>query len=155
MQIALGADFRLATPDCKLSIMESKWGLIPDMSISVTLRELVSIDVAKELTMTGRIISGQEAAALGIVTRCVDDPQAEAITLAKEIVSRSPDSVALAKQLYQETWFSPSEEYSLKLETELQRKLLKTWNQLAASGRNFGVKVPYFRRKKGVPSNKE
>ena len=58
MQIALGADIRLATRDCKLSIMEAKWGLIPDMSASVTLRELVRIDVAKELTMTGRVILG-------------------------------------------------------------------------------------------------
>ena len=60
MQIALGADIRIATPNCKLSIMEAKWGLIPDMSASITLRELVPIDVAKELTFTGRIINGIE-----------------------------------------------------------------------------------------------
>ena len=88
LQIALGADFRFATPDCKISIMEAKWGLIPDMSASVTLRELVRIDVAKELTMTGRIIDGQEAASLGLVTRCVDDPMKEAESLAAEIVGR-------------------------------------------------------------------
>jgi enoyl-CoA hydratase/carnithine racemase len=59
-----GMQIALATPDCKISIMEAKWGLIPDMSASVTLRELVRIDVAKELTMTtGRIISGTEASA--------------------------------------------------------------------------------------------
>ena len=51
-QIALGADFRFSTSDCEFSIMESKWGLIPDMSLTVTLRELVPIDLAKELTMT-------------------------------------------------------------------------------------------------------
>ena len=146
-QIALGADIRLTTPDCKISIMESKWGLVPDMSASVTLRELISIDVAKELTMTGRVISGKEAADLGLVTRCEHDPKAAALSVAKEIVLKSPDSVALAKQLYQQTWIGASEEYSLQLETELQRKLLKTWNQLAASGRNFGFKLPYFRRK--------
>mmetsp|Transcript_6919 Transcript_6919/g.15845 ORF Transcript_6919/g.15845 Transcript_6919/m.15845 type:complete len:89 (+) Transcript_6919:688-954(+) len=88
MQIALGADFRFATPDCKLSIMEAKWGLIPDMSASVTLRELVRIDVAKELTMTGRIVDGKEAAELGLVTRCVEDPMEEANKLATEIAAR-------------------------------------------------------------------
>jgi enoyl-CoA hydratase/carnithine racemase len=88
MQIALGADMRYATPDCKLSIMEAKWGLIPDMAASVTLRELVRIDVAKELTMTGRIISGTEAAHLGLVTRCMEDPMAEAKKVANEIASR-------------------------------------------------------------------
>mmetsp|Transcript_6078 Transcript_6078/g.13239 ORF Transcript_6078/g.13239 Transcript_6078/m.13239 type:complete len:338 (-) Transcript_6078:137-1150(-) len=146
MQIALGADFRFATPDCKMSIMEAKWGLIPDMSASVTLRELVRIDVAKELTMTGRVITGTEAADLGLITRCVEDPMAESVKVAKEIASRSPDSVAAAKELYQETWVAP-EEFCLKAETVVQRQLLASWNQMAASGRNFGVKMPYSRRK--------
>jgi enoyl-CoA hydratase/carnithine racemase len=151
LQIALGADFRFATADCQLSIMESKWGMIPDMSASITLRELVRMDVAKELTMTGRIISGLQAAELGLVTRCVEDPHHEAMKLAKEVIRRSPDSVGLSKQLYQQTWVAP-EEYSLRMETELQLKLLKTWNQVAASGRNFGLKIPYFRRVVSSPT---
>ena len=69
LQIALGADFRFAMPDCKLSIMEAKWGIIPDMSAAVTLRELVRIDVAKELTMTGRIFSASEGFGYGLITR--------------------------------------------------------------------------------------
>lgn len=146
MQIALGADFRFATPDCKLSIMEAKWGLIPDMSASVTLRELVRIDVAKELTMTGKVLNGTEAASLGLVTKCVHDPMAEAEKLANEILQRSPDSVAMSKELYQKTWVA-SQEYCLTVETDLQKKLLASWNQLAASGRNFGVNIPYFQRK--------
>jgi enoyl-CoA hydratase/carnithine racemase len=88
MQIALGADLRFSTPDCKLSIMEARWGLIPDMTASVTLRELVRIDVAKELAMTGKIISGEEGEKLGLVTRCVEDPMEEALTVAKQIVER-------------------------------------------------------------------
>ena len=88
MQIALGADMRFATPDCRLSIMESKWGLIPDMAASITLRELVRIDIAKELTMTGRIISGEEAENLGLITRCTEKPFEEALKVAKEIAQR-------------------------------------------------------------------
>ncbi len=88
LQIALGADMRFSTPDCRLSIMESRWGLIPDMGISITLREIVRMDVAKELTMTGRIVSGIEAERFGLVTRCVDDPMEEAIRVANEIVER-------------------------------------------------------------------
>ncbi|KAL7576477.1 hypothetical protein ACA910_017982 [Epithemia clementina (nom. ined.)] len=148
MQIALGADFRFATPDCKLSIMETKWGLIPDMSASVTLRELVSIDVAKEFTMTGKIVSGDEAACVHLITRAVADPLTEAQELAERLVERSPDAVALSKQLYQSTWRAVPEEYCLTVETELQRQLLLTWNQVAAAGRNFGWKIPYFQRKK-------
>lgn len=82
---------RFSTPDCRLSIMESRWGLIPDMGAAVTLRELVRIDIAKELTMTGRIISGTEAERVGLVTRCVEDPMKEAMKVALEIIERWVD----------------------------------------------------------------
>jgi enoyl-CoA hydratase/carnithine racemase len=146
LQIALGADFRYVTPDCKLSIMETKWGLIPDMGAAITLRELVRIDVAKELTMTGRIVSGEEAFSLGLVTKVSEDPLQEAKAFAKELVQRSPDALASAKTLYQSTWMATEKE-CLEVETKLQRKLLASWNQLAASGRAFGWEVPYFKRK--------
>jgi len=148
LQIALGADFRFATPDCKLSIMEGKWGLIPDMGASILLKELVRIDVAKELTMTGRIISGTEANELGLVTRVCETPMIEAETFALELAERSPDAVAAAKQLFQKTWSAVSDNDSLRLESILQKKLLITWNQLAASGRSaLGWGFPYFKRK--------
>lgn len=74
LQIALGADFRFTTPDCQLSLMEAKWGLIPDMSVSVTLRELCPMDIAKELSMTGRIFTADEAKQYNLVTRICQDP---------------------------------------------------------------------------------
>ena len=83
LQLALGADVRIAAPDARLSVMESRWGLVPDMGITSTLPRLVRADVAKELTYTGRIVSGEEAAALGLVTRVDDDPLAAARALAR------------------------------------------------------------------------
>jgi enoyl-CoA hydratase/carnithine racemase len=152
MQLALGADLRYASPDCRLSIMESKWGLIPDMSASVTLREVMRIDVAKELTMTGRILNAHEAMEYGLVTRVVDDPLQEAEIIANEICKQSPDSVGLTKKLYQETWVAPEAE-CLRLETKYQRRLLASWNQLAKSARNFGWNVPY--KNKNMPDDDE
>src|SRR5205807_4730063 len=99
LQIALGADIRIATANARLSVMEVKWGLIPDMSITRTLPRLVGIDVAKELTYTGRVFSGEEAAALGVVTRVTDDPLSAARELAAEIASKSPDAIRGAKRL--------------------------------------------------------
>lgn len=58
---------------------------------------------------------------------------------------RSPDSVAATKELFNATWVS-DDETCLKKETTLQLKLIKTYNQIAASGRQFGVSLPYFRR---------
>jgi enoyl-CoA hydratase/carnithine racemase len=131
LQIALGADVRFATPDARLSVMESKWGLVPDMGITSTLPRLVRIDVAKELTFTGRVVSGTEAAALGLVTRVAEDPLAAAMELAREIAGRSPDAVRAAKRLYDESWHGPVED-GLLLETELQQALIGSPNQIEA-----------------------
>jgi enoyl-CoA hydratase/carnithine racemase len=130
LQIALGADIRIAHPEAKLSIREIQWGLIPDMGISETLPKLLAIDHAKELTYTGRIITGVEAAELGLVTRLSDEPLAAAQELASEIAERSPDAVRGAKKLYDRVYESGA---NLALETELQQALIGTPNQFAAA----------------------
>jgi enoyl-CoA hydratase/carnithine racemase len=131
LQIALGADIRIAAPDARLSVMEIRWGLVPDMSLSQTLPRVVGIDVAKELVLTGRVFSGEEAVALGVVTRAAPDPLAAANQLAAEIAARSPDAVRSAKRLLSEAWNSAPRE-GLALEAELQRQLIGSPNQLAA-----------------------
>jgi enoyl-CoA hydratase/carnithine racemase len=131
LQIALAADVRIARPDARLSVMEVKWGLIPDMSITRTLPRLVGIDVAKELTYTARVFSGEEASRLGVVTRLSEDPLADARALAAEIASKSPDAVRAAKRLYDEGWTASAAE-SLALEAELQLSLIGSRNQLEA-----------------------
>ncbi len=131
LQIALGADIRIATADARLSVMEIRWGLIPDMSITRTLPRLIGIDIAKELTYTGREFNGSEALELGIVTHVADDPFAAARELAAEIASKSPDAVRGAKRLYDESWTGSPDE-TLSLEASTQLKLIGSPNQLAA-----------------------
>jgi enoyl-CoA hydratase/carnithine racemase len=136
LQIALGADLRIAAPDARLSVMEIKWGLIPDMSMTRTLPRLVAIDVAKELTFTGRIFDATEGHRLGVVTRLADDPLSAARDLAAEIASRSPDAVRGAKRLYEESWTARADD-SLALEAALQGTLIGSPNQLAAVTAGF------------------
>jgi enoyl-CoA hydratase/carnithine racemase len=131
LQLALGADLRIATSDARLSVMEVRWGLVPDMSLTQTLPRLVGIDTAKELTFTGRVLSGQEALALGLVTRIADDPVSAALDLAGEIAARSPDAIRGAKRLLDRAWNRPAAE-GLALEAEIQRQLIGSPNQLAA-----------------------
>ncbi|HET8605185.1 MAG TPA: crotonase/enoyl-CoA hydratase family protein [Marmoricola sp.] len=100
LQIALAADFRIATPDSEWSVLEGKWGLIPDMTGIRTLSELVGTDTAKRLTMTGQMLSGKEALDLGLVTELSADPEAAALDLARQLATRSPDAVAAAKRLF-------------------------------------------------------
>jgi len=143
LQIALGADLRIATPDARLSVMEIKWGLIPDMSITRTLPRLVGIDVAKDLTYTGRVFSGEEALALGVVTRLSEDPLSSARALAAEIAGRSPDAVRAAKRLFDEAWVGDAAE-TLALEADLQRGLIGSANQIAAVTAGFAKQPAEF-----------
>ncbi len=100
IQLALGADMRIVAPDAQLSVLEIRWGLVPDMTGTQALVNLVGLDVAKELTFTGRMISGEEAVALGLCTRLADDPHAEAMALATEIAAKSPHAIRAAKRLF-------------------------------------------------------
>jgi enoyl-CoA hydratase/carnithine racemase len=143
-QIALGADIRFCTPDAKISIMEMKWGLIPDMSVSQTIRDLVSIDVAKELIFTGKIINGEEAARLKLVTRVCDKPHEEAMVLAKEIASKNPEAVRAAKKLLNEVWHGDPA-WGLLMESQLEMTLIGTSNQLEAVSANFEKRRPIFK----------
>lgn len=142
-QIALGADIRFAAPDARMSVMEIKWGLIPDMSLTQTLRELVPLDVAKELTFTGRILSGEQAKALGLVTHVVDDPLEAAMNLAREIAGKSPDAIRAGKKLLEESWRA-DERTGLELESKLQTELIGSPNQVEAVKANFEKREPQF-----------
>ena len=143
LQIALGTDIRIAAPDARLSVLEIKWGLIPDMSITQTLRDLLPLDVAKELTFTGRVLSGSEAMDLGLVTRVEDDPHAAAMDLAREIAGKSPDAVRAAKHLFESSWHA-DERDGLALEASLQQELIGSPNQKEAVKANFAKRAPRF-----------
>lgn len=131
LQIAMGADIRLARPDTKLSVMEIKWGLIPDMSASQTLRDLVRLDVAKELTFTGRVVKAEEALSLGLVTRLEEDPVSAALEMARDIAGRSPDAITLSKYLLDNAWHG-DEAAGLRLEERLQDRIIAKGNQMEA-----------------------
>jgi enoyl-CoA hydratase/carnithine racemase len=143
LQIALGADLRFASPDAQLSVMEIKWGLVPDMSGTQTLRHLVRLDVAKELTFTGRIVEGREAAALGLVTRLAEHPRAAALAMAREIAEKSPDAVRAGKRLLNQAPLLAVGD-GLALEARLQRGLLGSANQVEAVSANLQKRAPKF-----------
>ena len=144
LQIALGCDMRVSTAACKFSVMEAKWGLIPDMGNTASLRELVNRDVALELTATGRVFEAEEALSLGLVTRVADDPVASALATADAIAAGSPDAAAAAKRLWHAAYDAPvgdsaTEDRLLMLETDLQKRIMGGWNQVACTIRGLGA----------------
>ena len=131
-QLALAADIRIAAPDTKLSIMEAKYGIIPDMGLSQVLPGLVRDDVARELVYTARIVEAEEAAELGLVTRISDSALEDARALAEQIAAQRPEAMRSAKRLIGD-WHRMPREDGLALEEELQRALIST-----ARGRRGG-----------------
>jgi enoyl-CoA hydratase/carnithine racemase len=130
LQLALAADVRIAEPTTRMSVMEVRYGLVPDMGLSQVIGVLRS-DVARELAYTGRVVEADEARELGLVTRLADDAVAAAHELAAEIAERSPDAVRGVKRLAAEAWGRPPAE-ALRLEEELQRRLIGSPGQIAA-----------------------
>ncbi len=142
-QIMSGADFRIMRPDVRLSIMEMKWGLVPDMAGVALWRTLVRDDVLRELTYTAREFSGEEALRLGFATRLADDPLAEAMTLAHAIAARNPDAVRGAKRLYNA--YAHDAEALLMAESVEQAAVIRTPNQVEAVMANMEKRAPAFR----------
>ncbi len=143
LQIALGADLRYARPDASLSIMEIKWGLVPDMAITTTLRDILPVDRVKELAWTGRRVSGKEALAMGLVTALHDDPLTAAMETAAAICAKSPDAIRGMKQLFNTAWRRPDAE-ALAMEARAQLRVMGKKNQLEAVMANLQKRAPSF-----------
>lgn len=145
MQLALAADIRIAAPDAQLSIMEARWGLVPDMGLSRSLRGLLPLDVAKELTFSARVIDGQTAHSLGLVTHVDADPLSRALALAGEFAERSPDAVLAAKRVL-DAMAGASVGRSLALERRWQLRLLRSRNAAITRARGKDPTTPWAPR---------
>src|ERR1700739_1905431 len=141
-QLALGADMRFLTSDARMSIMEIKWGLVPDMAGTPILASLVRDDILREVTYTGRIFSAQEAMGYGLATRICDDPRAAAFEVAREIAGKSPDAIRAAKRLLNNLGVDPGA--ALLAESVEQMKLMGGANQQEAVRANIDKRVPRF-----------
>ena len=143
LQVALGADLRYVTADARLSVLEIQWGLVPDMAGMALLRELVRGDVARELTFSGRMVSGEEAVQLGLATRVCADPLQEALDFARAVSQRNPDAVRAAKRLLNQMQ-DAGPAHILMAESVEQGNLLGSANQREAVAAVLGKRAPQF-----------
>jgi enoyl-CoA hydratase/carnithine racemase len=143
IQLALAADFRFTTPDCRWSVLEAKWGLVPDMSGTIPLTELVRPDVAKRLVMTGEVLTGTEAAEVGLATGVADDPSTLATDLVDALLERSPDSVAAGKKLLDGVRLGTLAR-ALRRERVYQLRMFRSPNTAAARAAAMRKVAPVF-----------
>ena len=142
-QIALGADIRIVAPDARISILEIRWGLIPDMTGTAMLPLLVGLDVAKELALTGRMVGGEEAVRIGLATRVSDTPLDDALALAREIAGKSPQAVRGVKRLLNASPGRPVAEQFAD-ERKIIGSLIGSRNQVEAVTAYFEKRDPVF-----------
>jgi enoyl-CoA hydratase/carnithine racemase len=142
LQIALGADFRIVQNDASLSVMEGKWGLIPDMGGTLAMRELMGRDQAMRLAMGADVINAEQAKDLGLVTELTEDCAATALALARQLTERSPDAVAAVKRLYRKSW-QGGRGRALARESIYQVRILSGANQRIAVRRQRGESIPF------------
>ncbi len=143
IQLALAADFRFTTPDAQWSVMESRWGLVPDMSGVHALSQLVRIDVAKRMSMTGEVVTGEQAADLGLASAAAPDPHTAARELVDAILVRSPDSVAASKRLFDDTWHAGARRTFARERAEQLRLLFARNTAIARKAATSGERAAY------------
>ncbi|MGD6740747.1 crotonase/enoyl-CoA hydratase family protein [Streptomyces sp. BH106] len=143
LQLALGADIRIVAPDARLSVFEVAWGLVPDMTGTQLLPELVGRDVAKELTFTARTVGGEEAARIGLATYTADDPVAAALETAARIAAQSPDAVRASKRLLDLAGRTDLATGFAEEQKEIGA-LIGSPNQVEAVAARFGKRAPRF-----------
>lgn len=144
LQIALGADVRCVHPQTKLSVLEVKWGLVPDMAGCVFMAELLRADVVRELTFTGRVVSGDEAVRIGLCTKTAEDPLSAAFEMARQIAASSPDAVRAAKRLLNAS-SGVRADHVLAQESKEQAALIGSANQREAVAAGLESRAAVFR----------
>jgi enoyl-CoA hydratase/carnithine racemase len=143
LQVALGADIRIVAPDARLSVLEVRWGLTPDMTATWFLPRLVGPDVAKELTWSGRMVSGEEAVRIGLATRVSESPRDDALVLAQEIAGKSPEAIRGSKRLLDASLGRTSAEQFAD-ERSTIGSVVGTPNQVEAVNAYFAKRDPTF-----------
>ncbi|AXY55767.1 crotonase/enoyl-CoA hydratase family protein [Acinetobacter chinensis] len=144
MQLALAADIRISHPDTKMSIMESRWGLVPDMGLTRSIKGVIGLDLAKELTLTARVFDGHYAKEIGLVTHLDENPLNKAVSIAQEMLQRSPDALMAAKRVLDAMEHQPTR--SLRLEKIWQLKLLMGKNSKLARKKDKNPDVQFLPR---------
>ncbi|SEM20923.1 crotonase/enoyl-CoA hydratase family protein [Acinetobacter sp. DSM 11652] len=144
MQLALAADIRIAHPNTQMSIMETRWGLVPDMGLTRSIKGIIGVDLAKELSLTARVFDGQYAKEIGLITHVDNAPMQKAQQLADEMLQRSPDALAAVKQVLDAMEHAPKK--SLRLEKIWQLKLLLGKNSQIARKKDKNPDLEFLPR---------
>ena len=141
--LAMSADFRIAAPHARLTANFARLGFHQGFALSVTLRRAVGPQRAQDLLLTGRSVSGEDAAGIGLCDAVADDPRAAAVELATEIAASAPLSVPSIRATLRRSLVSEVLA-ALDLEAEAQAALLETADFAEGIAASIGKRPPQF-----------
>jgi enoyl-CoA hydratase/carnithine racemase len=141
VELAIACDLRVMAADALIGMPETRIGLIPDVGGSSRLPSIVGLGRAKELIMTGKLIAGEEAHAMGLVNRIAPAEELDAATdaLVGELLACAPVAVGYAKRVLDA---SAKPALAVTLEQEV------TYQQLCAATADFAEGVSAFSEKR-------
>jgi len=119
-ELAMACDIRYASKNARLGLPEINLGTMPGNGGTVRLARLVGLGIAKELILTGELISAEEAFRIGLVNKVfvsVDALKDGVLELATKLANRPKIAIQLANQTLEKTWYLPFEKH-LKFELE-------------------------------------
>lgn len=123
LQLALACDFRIFAEGTKAGLIETRYGLLPDMGATVRLPRIVGESRARELILLGEVIDSAEALRIGLANRVVPDTglEAAAADFARRLAAQPPIAVRGARRAIDAAWHrGPEESFRLALEEQLR-----------------------------------
>jgi enoyl-CoA hydratase/carnithine racemase len=149
LELALACDFRLATAGSLFGLPEIAFGIIPDVGGTTRLVQAVGPVKAKELILTGKVITAETAHRLGLLTEVaadMTDLEARAARLAALLTAHSPTAVGMAKSLIQQSADLDTRQ-SFQLEGVVQRVLMAQPDL----GERFAAAVQFIKARMADP----
>ena len=127
LQLALACDFRILAEGTKVGLVETRYGLLPDMGATVRLPRIVGESRARELILLGEVIDAAEALRIGLASRVVSEREldAAAAELAGRVASQPPIAVRGARRAIDAAWHRGAEE-SFRVAVEEQVHCLES-----------------------------
>ncbi|HEX6522953.1 MAG TPA: enoyl-CoA hydratase/isomerase family protein [Streptosporangiaceae bacterium] len=127
LQLALACDFRVFAEGTKVGLLETRYGILPDMGATVRLPRIVGESRARELILLGEIIDAAEALRSGLANRVVadDDLDAAAAGLAGRLAAQPPLAVRGARRAIDAAWYRDADE-SFRVALEEQMRCVRS-----------------------------
>jgi enoyl-CoA hydratase/carnithine racemase len=123
LQLALSCDFRVLARDAKVGLVETRFGLLPDMGATIRLPRIVGEHRAREMILLGQIIDADEAYRIGLASRVVDggDVEREAAKLAAMIAEKPPLAIRGARRALEAAWYNdPDTSFRVAIRAQIE-----------------------------------